>query len=308
MGARKTVLVVAPLELARELSATVAEAGYEVACEVTAPEAIASLVDRRVDAVLVLRDLTGESGLAVLEHLRETESDTPVVLLTTTPSAEAAARALEAGADDVCPWPLPAVELLARLRRRLSAAEALAQAHQESRQLRELAVTDGLTGVANHRAFQERLREEFLRAQRYDDPLSLILIDVDHFKQVNDTWGHQAGDEVLRALSECIRRCVRETDFVARYGGEEFGVLLPNTHLSGALTVAERISSELRGMTVGASGVRITASFGVACYPARQVTSAELLVKAADEALYGAKRAGRNQISLAAAPRQPRVS
>jgi diguanylate cyclase (GGDEF)-like protein len=306
MSARCTVLVVAPGEIARELAPSVEAGGYTVLCQATASDAIAVLMERRMDALVVFRELSGESGLAVIEHIRETGGIEPVVLLSSAPTPGLVAEGLRAGADDVCGWPLGAVELVARLERRLAAAKALAEARGEVQQLRELAVTDGLTGVANHRAFQERLREEFLRAQRYDVPLSLVLADVDHFKQVNDTWGHQVGDEVLRAMSGCIRGAVRETDFVARYGGEEFGVLLPNTQLSGALTVAERISQGLRAMTVGPESLRITASFGVSTFPSRQVTSAEQLVKTADEALYRAKAEGRNKISLAVSASQLR--
>ena len=124
----------------------------------------------------------------------------------------------------------------------------------EAERLHALAVTDGLTQVANHRHFQDRLREEFRRAQRYDDPLALILADLDHFKNVNDNFGHPVGDEVLVAMAACLKYAVRETDFVARYGGEEFAVLLPKTHLAGALTVAERISTEMKQITSGARG------------------------------------------------------
>ena len=163
-------------------------------------------------------------------------------------------------------------------------------------------MTDGLTQVANHRHFQDRLREEFRRAQRYDDPLALILVDLDHFKNVNDNFGHQVGDEVLAAMAACVKAAVRETDFVARYGGEEFAVLLPKTHLAGALTVAERIAADMVGIKAGPNGLKVTASFGVSGFPGRSVNTSEQLVKTADEALYRAKREGRNKISLFQAP------
>jgi diguanylate cyclase (GGDEF)-like protein len=174
--------------------------------------------------------------------------------------------------------------------------------------LHALSVTDGLTQLANHRHFQERLREEFRRAQRYADPVSLIMIDLDHFKQVNDRFGHQMGDLVLREAAACIRASIRDPDICARYGGEEFAVILPKTHLSGALAVAERIWRELglkvyhQEITEGGRAkpvdVRVTASIGLAFYPSKDITSAALLVKFADEALYQAKRSGRNNICL----------
>jgi diguanylate cyclase (GGDEF)-like protein len=168
----------------------------------------------------------------------------------------------------------------------------------EVTRLHELSVTDGLTQVANHRFFQERLSEEFRRAQRYDDPLALILADLDHFKLVNDQYGHPAGDQVLRTLADLFKASVRETDFVARYGGEEFAVLLPKTHLGGALSVAERVAAELRRRSIGPAEVRVTASFGVSSFPGRGVSSPEQLLKTADEALYRSKSDGRNRISL----------
>jgi diguanylate cyclase (GGDEF)-like protein len=122
-------------------------------------------------------------------------------------------------------------------------------------------------------------------------------MDVDHFKVINDTHGHLAGDDVLRRVAQALRTAVRETDFVARYGGEEFGVLLPKTHLAGALTVAERMSQGLKAVRAG-SAIGVTASFGVSGFPGRGVTTAELLLKTADEALYRSKREGRNKISL----------
>jgi two-component system cell cycle response regulator len=168
------------------------------------------------------------------------------------------------------------------------------------RELEQLSVTDGLTGLYNHRFFQERLREEFRRAQRYSDPVSLIMIDLDHFKQVNDRHGHPFGDRVLKEAADLIRKSVREPDICARYGGEEFCVILPKTHLSGALTVAERVWRDLGDKVYKADAAeeRVTASLGIAFFPSKDVTSPELLIRFADEALYRAKRDGRNTIAL----------
>ena len=154
----------------------------------------------------------------------------------------------------------------------------------------------------------QRLRDEFRRAQRYDDPLALILVDLDHFKNVNDNFGHPVGDEVLKATANAVQAAVRETDFVARYVGEEFAVLLPKTHLAGALTVAERIVAEMGKIRAGPAGLRVTASFGVSGFPGRSVNTSEQLVRTADEALYRAKREGRNKISLFQAPVMASVS
>ncbi|MBL9039147.1 MAG: diguanylate cyclase [Archangium sp.] len=269
---------------------------------VTAPTvgtAISAMIDTTFEAVVVDEPVVGEGFRGIVEHLAEQPLATrPVVLVR---SADVARRieALAKGADDVVALDTSTDEVLARIdsaRRRLNAN---AQLLDENSVLRALSVTDGLTQVANHRAFQDRLRDEYRRAQRYDDPLGLILLDVDHFKSVNDRFGHQVGDDVLKQIAHAVKLAIRETDFVARYGGEEFAVLLPNTHLAGALTVAERISHDVRRLQLGSDrALRITASFGVSGFPSRAVGSPEQLVKTADDALYRAKNEGRNKISL----------
>jgi diguanylate cyclase (GGDEF)-like protein len=271
------------------------EAGFLVSRASTVPQAVQLTMDTPFAAAVVELALPGESGLSVVTHVAGDERGVPVVVF----ADEGVVELLEAGAHDVMSPSTPMPEFVARLRRCLSTAERLQQLVRERDQLKALSTTDGLTQLANHRAFQERLREEFRRAQRYDDPMALILMDVDHFKAINDTHGHLAGDEVLHRVAQALRSAVRETDFVARYGGEEFGVLLPKTHLAGALTVAERMSQSLRAVRAQAdAAIRVTASFGVSGFPGRGVTTAEQLLKTADEALYRSKREGRNKISL----------
>ena len=190
-------------------------------------------------------------------------------------------------------------ELVARVRRCLAIQARMEALASQVGEFQRLSSTDGLTGVHNHRHFQERLREEFRRAQRYDDALSLILLDLDHFKDVNDRFGHAAGDRVLREVASALQQGVRDTDLVARYGGEEFAVLLPRTHLTCALTVAERVRRELRALRPGDEGrLQVTASLGVSSFPHRAVLSPEQLLLTADEALYQAKREGRDRVCL----------
>lgn len=298
-GQRWTALVVdgAPAEaapLVRELE----DAGARVLTAATSTEALSQLLDGPPDVAIVDVELPGQGGLTVLEHLRVELAQTPVLLLSRSDDASARAAAFAKGCDDYLVKPVSPTELVARTLRRLQLHRALLSARDEAARLHELAVTDGLTQVANHRHFQDRLREEFRRAQRYDDPLALILADLDHFKTVNDNFGHQVGDEVLVGMAHCLRAAVRETDFCARYGGEEFAILLPKTHLAGALTVAERVCTELSALKAGPAGLKVTASFGVSGFPGRSVNTPEQLVRTADEALYRAKREGRNKISV----------
>ena len=163
--------------------------------------------------------------------------------------------------------------------------------------LSALSRADGLTGLYNRRHWQERLDEEVLRVQRQPRPLSLLMFDLDHFKRVNDRHGHLTGDEVLRAVGELVHTTLRRTDVAGRYGGEEFAVLLPDTTLEGATLVAERLreGAEALRVTAGEASIALTISLGVAEWHAGMADGAAL-VAAADEALYDAKRSGRNRI------------
>ena len=187
-----------------------------------------------------------------------------------------------------------------------AAANALERAHlfesiqRANERLEYLAVTDGLTGLYNHRHIRERLDEEFARAQRYHLPFSCLLLDIDNFKQINDTWGHLQGDYILRELARRITATVRKSDIIARYGGEEFIVLLPQTGVEGAKVEAERLlrhvnSKVFEGMP---EDQRVTISIGVAVLEHDRMTSSEAMLRVSDNALYEAKRLGKNRVRV----------
>jgi len=169
----------------------------------------------------------------------------------------------------------------------------------ENARLYRFAVTDEMTKVYNHRYFQHRLDEELQRADRYDSLVSLILLDVDHFKRFNDTYGHPEGDRVLKTVSKLIEKSVREVDIVARYGGEEFTVICPEKDAEGTMTPANRIRTTIENFDFRINGerVQITVSLGVASYPAQARSKAEL-VAFADTALYYSKQSGRNRATV----------
>jgi len=256
--------------------------------------------NHQVDLVLAGSSLPGLDAVGILRMLRAQENrHLPVIV--TFPVADRALRleALRLGADDVIVAPWDEEEARARLARVIAQKQRFDELLVESARLHEPSITDALTSLHNHRYFQERLREEFRRAQRYDDPLALILLDLDHFKEVNDTHGNLLGDQLLREVAATLRKSVRETDLLARYGGEEFAMLLPKTHLAGALTVAERVWKDVGAIRAGQDGaLRVTASLGVSGFPGRTVISSDRLLRTADEALYLAKHQGRNRISL----------
>jgi diguanylate cyclase (GGDEF)-like protein/PAS domain S-box-containing protein len=172
--------------------------------------------------------------------------------------------------------------------------EYQSQLEDTNAKLKALAITDGLTGLRNRAAFDGKLAEEYDRATRYGHPLSIILLDVDHFKLFNDTFGHPAGDEVLKSTARLVRDTVRTADFVARYGGEEFVVILPDTDETGALVLAERCRRAMAGYSWDKRTVTI--SVGVATLTPTLANAAGL-VQAADQALYRSKQGGRNRVS-----------
>jgi len=173
------------------------------------------------------------------------------------------------------------------------------QLESANTKLQELALRDGLTGLLNRRYWESCLEREFARHQRYDNPVSLVIFDIDHFKRVNDTYGHQTGDEVIRETARITSQLVRETDFAGRYGGEEFVVLLPGTTLDGAAQFAERLRSTIERQQLDYQGspLTFTVSLGVATL-ADDMAGYKALLERADKALYQSKEGGRNQVTL----------
>jgi diguanylate cyclase (GGDEF)-like protein len=281
--------------------------GYEVTTAADGKEAIRKVRSGPPDLVLLDMILPDMDGLEVLRFVKARPDDQfiPVIVLSVKSDVDTKVAGLRIGADDFLAKPFAEAEILARCGAMLRIKQLQENLREVQRKLEEQSITDALTGLKNRRFFDERLHEEFRRAQRYGDTLSLIMIDLDHFKEVNDRHGHPAGDVVLREAGALIRTSIRDPDICCRYGGEEFAVILPKTHMSGALTVAERIWRELGAKEYVLTGsgsaprkVTVTASIGIAFYPSKDITAGDLLLRFADQALYQAKRAGRNSICL----------
>jgi len=265
--------------------------------------AFKTIMEHPPDLVLCDLVMPGFDGLKFLglKASRKELEQIPVIILTAEDDLNRKAEILERGASDYVTKPFHEKELLARVRIHTKLKLLQDELMEKNAQLEALAITDPLTGLANRRRLMSRLDEEVSRAQRYKTPLSVVMIDIDHFKQVNDTHGHAMGDAVLRNIGAMLKSCVRTTDLAARYGGEEFTLVLPHTDVPAALQVAENLRirfSEIEHQLDGVT-LRKTASMGIAARDGQgEVPQAEDLLKYADEALYHAKQNGRNQVQV----------
>ena len=255
---------------------------------------------------LVLCDLVmpGFDGLKFLglKASRKELEQIPVIILTAEDDLDRKAEILERGASDYVTKPFHEKELLARVRIHTKLKLLQDELREKNAQLEALSVTDALTGLANRRRLMARLEEEVQRARRYKTPLSVVMIDIDHFKQVNDTHGHAMGDVVLRNIGAMLKASLRTTDLAARYGGEELTLVLPHTDVPAALQVAEGLRQKFADLehTLDGVSLRKTASMGLATREGKEESpDAEELLKHADEALYRAKQGGRNRVEVA---------
>ncbi len=223
----------------------------------------------------------------------------PIILVTARDTTQDKVAGLDAGADDYLTKPINFPELEARVRSMLRIKRLQDEIELKNRELERLSISDGLTGLFNHRHIHALLNEEFERADRTGERLSIAMFDLDRFKSVNDNHGHQAGDRVLEQLADILRESAREIDRLGRYGGEEFMTLLPDTSIDDAEVFVERVRREVarRPFNIGGPDpLFMTTSVGVASYPHELITSPESLVRLADEALYAAKTSGRNKV------------
>lgn len=224
----------------------------------------------------------------------------PIILVTARDSTQDKVAGLDAGADDYLTKPINFPELEARVRSMLRIKKLQDEIELKNRELERLSISDGLTGLFNHRHIHALLNEEFERSSRTGERLTLAMFDLDRFKSVNDTHGHQAGDRVLEEFANILRESAREIDRLGRYGGEEFMTILPDTNIDDAAVFVERVRREVarRPFNIGdgLEPLRMTTSAGIATYPHPGINSPETLVRLADEALYTAKSSGRNRV------------
>jgi len=271
-------------------------AGFKLSLAGTMQEGIERINQDRPKVVVCDYDLPDGDGVQLFHaiHKNPDLASTYCILISANSCSELAARALEAWADDYLPKPVIERELVARIR----VGIRIWSMHDR---LHRAAITDGLTGLFNHDHFHNVLETEMARSRRYGHPLALVLLDLDYFKVINDTYGHLTGNAVLEQVARVLSHCVRDVDTVGRVGGEEFAVLLPVARTTDAVQVAERIRAELpTSVSIGPAPTHeVTASFGIADSEDPRATSATELLDLADRALYAAKHAGRNRYAVA---------
>ena len=301
------ILIAAPRMLkSGELDFLSEKHGFKTVSANNVSDAFQIIESNKLDIILVEKDLKGLKIIDLIIKVRSIDPDIPVIIADNSNSGTLAEQIWNCGIDDFLLFPTSQAELNHRITRSLKLKRLAALCEQlknENRNLRTLSRTDGLTRLTNRRYFNEVLKTEFARVKRYGGSLGCLMVDIDHFKRVNDTWGHLTGDRILKELSEIIRQNVRSIDIVARYGGEEFILLLPETTGESIIFVGEKLrgsveSNDFRDPDDKANPGpdHITISIGAASFPSDSIGDSESLVEQADKALYKAKQTGRNRV------------
>jgi diguanylate cyclase (GGDEF)-like protein len=287
--------------IVRLLQKILTDHGMKIFPCATAAEGLQALMEREWEICLLDRGLPDSDGIEICRRVKaESRFDARrVIMLSGYDSLDARVEALNLGADDYITKPFHPAEVLARVKASWRVVEMQQQLVEMARQLEELSGRDDLTGVFNRRHFRKTVARAFDHSRRYQRPLSVAIIDVDHFKTVNDRFGHQAGDSVLAEVAKRFVRSVRASDYLARYGGEEFIVILPETQLGDAVTFGEKLRAAIASTPVripDGEALPVTVSVGTASLSHTQFNSAAEMIRAADQALYRAKRNGRNRV------------
>ncbi len=283
--------------------------GYEVVWAETGELGLKLAKESNPDLILLDVVMPGMDGYTVCRWLKlnQATKNIPIIMLTVKGEVENRVTGLEIGADDYLPKPFNPRELEARIFAALRTKAEQVELGEQNRELQELlhkvefmAITDPLTGLYNKRRFYDALKKEFLSSKRYNHSLSCLILDLDHFKEINDKYGHLAGDATLKEVGSILAKALREVDTISRFGGEEFVVLLPFTPKKDAALVAERIRKSISETNVKyeKQEIKVTTSIGVASIEDIQGGEMDALIQYADDALYQAKHNGRNRVEV----------
>lgn len=308
-----TILIVDDVPVNIQLLTTYlasASEGYNLISACDGSQAIAKVRKYQPDLVLLDVMMPKMNGFEVCKLIKSDQQTKfiPVIMVTALNELEDKIKGIDSGADEFLSKPFNKLELLARVRSLLrqkylhdELQEKVIELEKAKEELRQLAITDGLTGLFNYRYFKEQLQQELNRARRHDLHVSLVMIDIDHFKHYNDTHGHPAGDLILKEIARLLKSNIRNIDLAARYGGEEFSLVLIETNKASAKIVAEKIRRLIEEHPFECEETqpngKITISTGVATFP-EDTRDFKEFIDVADERLYLAKQAGRNRIII----------
>jgi len=300
---RGRVLVVDDNELIRRLATTLlSKKHYTVTTARNGTHALLAVDAFKPDVILLDVMMPEMDGFECCRRLKQDEAtrDIPVVMVSSNTDSFDKIKGLETGAADYVTKPFDYGELLARVATQVKMKHLLDELENKNTRLEEMVKKDSLTNLYNHRHFHESMNIAFDECMQRSAPLSCIVCDIDHFKKINDTYGHQAGDSILQSLALLFLSRIRTGDVASRYGGEEFAFILPDTGISEAAVLAEKIRHDVAcaSFDVADTDISITISMGVAAVPAGPVTTHTELIRLADDALYTAKQTGRNKVVL----------
>ncbi|MDF2947842.1 MAG: diguanylate cyclase [Bacillales bacterium] len=294
MSKRLLVVDDSPLNV-RLLTDILEDEGYEVFSVNNGSDVLDATLINKPEVILLDIMMPGLDGFEVC-HLLKTTYETkniPIIMVTAKSESADIKRALELGAHDYVKKPFDESEVLARIQSALRLKE-----YQDI--LRDMAMKDSLTGLYNHALLIDLFEKEFAKTKRDGDGLTFVMLDIDHFKKVNDTYGHSAGDVVLKDVSKILLESIRSCDIVGRYGGEEFSIVLLTSHSSEVIEICERIRKNIENYSfnIGDSSISITISLGAYISDFNSQITPKEMIKLADESLYTAKRNGRNRLEV----------
>ncbi len=297
----KRVLVIDDNKVIRQITKTLLNKnGYEVQVADNGLEGIKLAESFNPHVVLLDVMMPVMDGYEVCSKLKKSidTTDIPVIMLTAKTESVDKLKGFEMGAADYITKPFDRAELLARVSTHARMKSMWDELQHKNILLEKLSINDELTRIYNYRYFTKKLKDDVKLAKRYKMELCCAILDIDFFKKVNDTYGHLAGDLVLKSVAQIITANIRDTDILARYGGEEFAIIMPQTFLINSMDVLKRIKDAVQSniFTYDSSLIRITVSIGVASLTTHQPESKEELVRFADKALYKAKDSGRNRV------------
>ncbi len=301
MKERFTILIVDDTETNVDILVELLSDIYEIVVALDGERALEILNDQAIDLILLDIMMPKMDGYEVCKRAKQkpNSKDIPIIFITAKIDENSIEKAYDAGGVDYVTKPFKPKELFARIKTQLHLRELIGELEASRKTLKRLSELDPMTNLCNRRYFTHVSKNVLALARRDRSDLSLIMLDIDKFKRINDVYGHKMGDDVLVAFAAILMKMIRKSDYACRFGGEEFIVMLPETPLKGAIEIAEKIRKSIEKLslkTEDRQNVMITVSLGVASVDLLNDHHIELAIQRADKALYQAKREGRNQV------------